>query len=436
MKRRLYQDLMDWKQRGARKPLMVLGARQVGKTYIIKQFCEQEFSHRHIFTLTDRPDIVSLFAEPIPTQDKIDRLQILIGQVIEPASTVLFFDEAQVSEDLIASLKFFAESDLPYHIICAGSLLGVRLARFSASFPVGQVEILRLGPMDFAEYLDAAGSAALWDEIQTCAAQHRPMAQALHEKALGLYRRYLWAGGMPAAVSNLLEHDNDPLQFDRRILANIHESYLADMAHYIQTPLESARIEAVYRSLPAQLGNPSRKFQYAMASPGARAREWASALDWLVASEMVRRTDMVARPETPLGAYQREGYFKLFLNDTGLLSQAVGLIPRRVLLDEDFAFKGVLAENYVAVQLAARGVPLFYWRNDNQAEVDFLIDTDDGVVPVEVKAGVRVTSPSLEAYRERFHPPQVVRVSGRNFGLENGIVSLPLYAAGCLGMSV
>jgi predicted AAA+ superfamily ATPase len=286
--------------------------------------------------------------------------------------------------------------------------------------------------MDFPEYLSALGQDALWDEILQHSAQRTQLSAPLHERCLDLYRCYLWVGGMPEAVANLIAHDIDPLHTERGILDVILESYVADMSKHILTPLEAARIQAVYHSLPSQLGNASRKFQYAEVRAGARARDYASALGWLVASEIVRCVTMVSTPTSPLRAYERDGFFKLFLNDTGLLCQLVGVRATAVLLDHDMPFRGAIAENYVACQLAARGVPLFYWRDDNNAEIDFVIDTDEGVIPLEVKAGVRVKSASLEMYRIRFDPPYVIRFSTRNFGSKDGVVSLPLYAAASL----
>jgi predicted AAA+ superfamily ATPase len=433
MKRKLYKRLLEWKTKGAKKSLMVVGARQVGKTYLIREFCKAEFKEYLEFNLFDRADIVSLFAESINTQLKIDRLELLVGHPIDFERTALFFDEAQESEELNSALKFFAESETPYKIICAGSLLGVKIRRFKKSFPVGKVTRLHLRPMDFEEFLMATGDAALAQEIYRCYRDSTAMSAPLHEKCLERYRLYLCSGGMPEAVSSLVGNDLNILRFDSTILAGIRADYLNDMNRYIDTPFEKARIEATYASIPAQLGNKSSKFQYTGIRQGAKSREYASALDWLVSSDMILRCEQVTLPQMPLKGFVRDGFFKLYYNDVGLLGNALGIAPADVMLNREFFYKGILVENYVANQMAAGEVPLFYWRSNNEAEVDFLLDTRQGIVPVEVKAGEHKGSPSLRSYRQRYNPVLALRFSTRNFGLTGGIKSVPLYAAFCLG---
>lgn len=432
MKRKLYKQLLEWKDKGAKKPLMVIGARQVGKTYLIREFCKAEFEEYIEFNLFDRADIVSLFAEDINTQLKVNRLELLIGRPIDFKKTVLFFDEVQESEELISALKFFAESETPYKIVCAGSLLGVKIRRFKKSFPVGKITRLNLRPMDFEEFLMATGNDALVEEIRRCYQDNTAMSTALHEKCLEHYRLYLCVGGMPEAVASLIENDLNVLRFDSAILAGIRADYLDDMGKYINTPLEKVRIESTYTSIPAQLGNRSGKFQYSGIRQGAKNREYASTLDWLVSSNMVLRCEQITLPQMPLKGFARDGFFKLYYNDAGLLGSALGIAPAEIMLNRDFFYKGILVENYVANQMTAANLPLFYWRSGNEAEVDFLIDTHQGIVPVEVKAGGHKASPSLRSYRQRYHPALALRLTTRNFGLADGIKSVPLYATFCL----
>jgi predicted AAA+ superfamily ATPase len=432
MKRKIDNQLADWRASGAQKPLIVVGARQVGKTFSISRFCAREFESSIELNLMDRPDVIELFREVVPIREKIARLELLLDRKIDPERTILFFDEAQESEDIIAALKFFAEADEPYKIICAGSLLGVKINRFTKSFPVGKVEIIHLHPMDFEEYLLALGQRPLIDEIRSCFNECRMMSGPLHEKCLKLYRNYLCVGGMPEAVADMVAKNQDILLFNTKVPQSIYETYLKDMNKYIVSPLEASRIEAVYTSVPAQLGNKSDKFQYSAIRRGARGASYSSALDWLASSEMVYRSTMVAKPERPLKGFEKDGFFKLYLNDTGLLLSILRLKLSEVMLDGDYSYKGIIAENYVASQLVASDVPLHYWRSDYSAEVDFLIDTNEGIMPVEVKAGSHKRSASLLSYREQFSPICSVKLSTLNFGLVDGIRSVPLYAAFCL----
>jgi predicted AAA+ superfamily ATPase len=359
-------------------------------------------------------------------------LELLVGRPIDFENTVLFFDEVQESEELISALKYFAEAKVGYKIICAGSLLGVKINRFKKPFPVGKVEMIHMGPMDMEEFLEANGQTGLIDEIKKCFREDVSMSEPLHEKCLTYLRVYLCSGGMPEAVSEMISHDNSVLTFNTKILEDIWQSYLNDMNKYITSTAESAKIEAIYRSIPAQLGNNSGKFQYAVVTKGARNRDYSSALDWLTSSNMIHRCEAVTSPEMPLKGYIKDGYFKLFLNDTGILCNMLGIRLSEVMLDHDYHYKGIIIENYVACQLAAARIPLFYWRSENTSEVDFLIDTVSGIVPIEAKAGKNKGSASLEVYRKRFSPPYSIRLTARNFGFTNKIKSVPLYAAFCL----
>jgi predicted AAA+ superfamily ATPase len=411
---------------------MVIGARQVGKTYIIEEFCEKEFPRSLVFNLFDRADIVSMFSEPVNTEEKIKKLELLTGEKIDFENTILFFDEVQQSEELVAALKYFAESETNFKIICAGSLLGVKIRRFSMPFPVGKVEMLHMGPMDMEEVLLANGEALLIQEIKDCYKNNQNIAKALHEKCLNYYRAYLCSGGMPEAVWNMTENGNDVLLFDSSILSNIRDSYLSDMNKYVAGAAESTKIEAVYRSIPAQLGNKANKFQYSEVKRGARGRDFSSAIDWLASSGMVCICTKVSAPNMPLKGFEEDGFFKVFLNDAGILCSLLGVRLSEIMLDADFHYKGVIVENYVACQFAASGIPLHYWKSKNTSEVDFLIDTAEGIVPVEVKSGKNKASASLELYRERFRPPFAIKIRTGNFGFSAGIKSVPLYAAFCV----
>jgi predicted AAA+ superfamily ATPase len=429
MERKIYQKLKAWKTAGSKKPLLLIGARQIGKTYTTLEFCKREFPKYLVFNLLDRDDIVKLFAESSNTQEKIRKLELIAGEKIDFENTVLFFDEVQESEPLISAMKYFAESEVPYKIICAGSLLGVKLRRFGSSFPVGKVEMLDMYPMDFEEFLFAHGEKGLAEEIRNCFETMSYMSAPLHEKCLTRFREYLCIGGMPEAVADIVSKQGDILSFNADILKNIYRSYLNDMHRYIISPLEASRIDAVYHSIPAQLGNQSRKFQYSKIRKGARSRSYESALEWLVASGMVYRCACSSRPEAPLKGYAENEQFKLYLNDPGILCSLLDIRLSEVMLDGDYKYKGILTENYVAGQFVSAGIPLYYWRSENTAEVDFLLDTPDGITPVEVKSGEKKRSASMDVYKKRFTPKKIFRISANNFGKTEDIISIPLYTA-------
>lgn len=299
MKRKIYKELLEWKNTNMQKPLMIIGARQIGKTYIIKEFCQNEFKQYIYINLLEHSEIIKIFKQEINTTEKFNRMKIYLDIDIDIENTIIFFDEIQESEELISSLKYFNESEEPFKIICAGSLLGVKLKRMHTSFPVGKVKMLNMYPMDFEEFLIANESKGLIEEIEKCYNSNAPMDSVLHEKALNLYRLYLCVGGMPEAIKNLIDNSKDILKFDKSIIENIIMSYLNDMNKYVQNKAESIKIETIYKSIPSQLGNKSNKFQYGKISSNARKREYETALDWLLSSTMVHKCTILNKVEIP-----------------------------------------------------------------------------------------------------------------------------------------
>lgn len=429
MKRKIYSDLLKWKNTGMQKPLMVIGARQIGKTYIIRDFCESEFKKNIYINLFEQPEIVKIFAQEISTQEKFNRMKIYLDLDIDVENTIIFFDEIQESEELISCLKFFNESEESYKIICAGSLLGVKLKRLKSAFPVGKVKMLNMYPMDFEEFLMANENIGLIDEIKKCYNGNTPMDSVLHEKTLGLYRLYLCVGGMPEAVKNLIQNNNDIMKFDQSIIQDIINSYLDDMNKYVQNKAESIKIEAIYKSIPSQLGNQSNKFQYGKISSNARKRDYEIALDWLISNTMVHKCCILNKPEIPPLAFIINDHFKLYLSDVGILLNLLKIKYNDIILDRLLQYKGIIAENYVAIQLLINEHNLIYWESGNTAEIDFVIYNDDGIIPIEVKANDNVTSQSLRLYMKRYNPKYGIRLSTKNFGFKNNIKSIPLYAA-------
>ena len=429
MKRKIYKDLLNWKENSIDIPLMIIGARQIGKTYIIKEFCKNEFENYMYINLLDNPQIVDLFEQSIPTEEKFTKMQLILNEKIDLEKTIIFFDEIQLSEKLISNLKYFCESDKPFKIICAGSLLGVKINRFHSSFPVGKVKMEYMYPMDFEEFLMATSTQGLIDEIYKCYNEVIPMTNALHEKLLNLYRLYLCVGGMPQAVQNIVDVNQNIFDFDKNIVKNIIESYLNDMNQYILNNTEKSRIESIYKSIPSQLGNVSNKFQYAKINSNARSRDYETALQWLISSTMIYKCNLLKTIQIPPKAYIDEEYFKLYISDVGLLTSLLEIQYNDILLDNDFLYKENIAENYMAAQLVRNGASLYYWKSNSDAEIDFILYNKDGLIPIEVKASDNTTSKSLNSYIKKYNPKYSIRVSTKNFGFENNIKSIPLYAA-------
>lgn len=433
MKRKIYKELLSWKENNIEKPLMVIGARQIGKTYIINEFCKKEFKNYIYLNLLEEVNVVNIFKENISTQEKVDKLELLLDKKIDFENTIIFFDEVQESEEIISALKFFCENETKYKIICAGSLLGVKIHRFNSSFPVGKVKIINMYPMDFEEFLMANDQEKLIEEIYKCYKNNTPMIEPIHNKCFNLFRKYLCVGGMPETVKNLIKNNNDILLYDKTIIKDIITSYINDMNKYIINPFESAKIEAIYTSIPNQLGNNSNKFQYSKINKNARSRDYETALDWLLASSMIYKCSLVTLPEMPLKGFTKDDYFKLYLSDTGILCSMLDIKFNQVMLDNEFHYKGVLIENYVATELVNNKQNLYYWTSNNKAEVDFVLDHEDGIIPIEVKAGKNKFSPSIKLYKEKYNPKYVIKIMGTNFGFQDGIKTIPLYATFCIG---
>lgn len=430
MKRKIYNDLIKWKEQTSHKPLMILGVRQCGKTYIINEFCQNEYKNVVQINLLQRDDIVKLYETDLTSDEKFNRLKLILNSELEAEDTIFFIDEIQVSERLIAELKYFCECHPKMNIICAGSLLGVKLNRSRSTFPVGKVKMLNLYPMDFEEFLIALEQNMLLDYIKECYNANKQMGEALHEKAMNLYRCYMVTGGMPESVKNFVSANFDYINYDTNILKDILESYFNDMNKYVIGDAEALKIRALYNSLPSQLLNLSSKFQYSNISKDARSRDYATSLAWLEASNMVLKCKCVKMPSIPLEGYIDENVFKLYLSDVGILNAMLDIKALDVLNDNLSLYKGIMVENYVATQLVAKGYRLYYWKNSNTSEVDFILYTDEGIIPVEVKAGKSTQAKSLSVYSNLYNPKYAIRISAKDFGYnpETKIKSVPLYA--------
>ncbi len=427
MERKFTEKLNQWKNEYMKTPLMLIGARQTGKTYIIKKFCKDNFENQIYINFDENDSYESFFEESLNPEDIINKMSIFLGYKINVEKTIIFFDEIQKSERAINSLKYFCESDKQYKIICAGSLLGVKINRYQSSFPVGKVRIEYLNPLDFEEFLWAIGEDLLSDEIHKCYETMKPMNQALHEKALNLYKIYLCTGGMPASINEFINKNKDILFYQNEIKENILTAYIADMSKYT-TSSEAIKVREIYRSIPMQLGKENQKFQYKVINSNARSRDYETSVEWLIQSGIVLECNLVKTPKIPLEIYKETKTFKLYLSDCGLLMNLSKLTITSILNDINMLYKGIIAENFVAQTLKAKGYPLYYYESNSKSEIDFLLNIEDEIIPVEVKAANNTTSKSLLAYMNKYNPKFAIRISSKNFGYQNKIKSIPLYA--------
>lgn len=432
MKRKFYQKLVTWKENNLSTPLMVVGARQIGKTYLIDEFCKNNFEDYIYINLDKSENIQKIFDNTINPEEILSQLELVLNKAIDIEKTIIFFDEIQVSERAISSLKYFCESENNYKIICAGSLLGVKINRFNSSFPVGKVLIEYMYPMDFEEFLWAMNREDLTTKIKSCYLENSPMPEAVHKILTNMWRIYLCVGGMPQVIIDYLNSEKNLLKMSELIPNTIITAYLSDMSKYTVYKSESIKISSIYEKMPAQLAKENKKFNYKIISNYACKRDFETALNWLISSNLLYKCSLVTVPQIPLKAYADEDNFKMYLSDVGLLRVLCEIQFNQIMSDEEFIFKGAIAENYVAQTLKTNGFTLYYWKSKSIAEIDFLINSLDGIIPIEVKASDNTTSKSLNSYVKKYVPKYAIRLSTKNFGFQNGIKSVPLYAAFCI----
>lgn len=430
MRRKITEKLIGWKKKKGRVPLIINGARQVGKTYSALSFGKDFYDSTAYFNMEDSVELASVFERDLDPERIISELEAFSAQKILPERTLVIFDEIQASERALTSLKYFCEKAPSYHIIAAGSLLGVALNRVKYSFPVGKTENVNLYPMDFEEFLLALGRDALAENIRMAFSSFEPFS--LHDTAMDIFRKYIVVGGMPKAVEEYT--DKGDFNYVTAVQKSLANAYIADMAKYA-SPQETTRILAAWNSLPGQLAKENHKFQYKMIKSGARSAEYETPIAWLEAAGIIYKCTRVTQGLLPLAAYSDNSSFKIYLMDTGVLCSKFGISPN-IIMNMPHAFdqfKGALTENYVMQGLRANEVDPFYWNPDNKLEVDFVFQNSLGqIIPIEVKSSENVRSRSLSNYCTRYAPPYSIRLSPKNFGFENNIKSVPLYALFCL----
>ena len=431
MKRKITAYLEAWKNSPHRKPLIVQGARQVGKTWSILEFGREHYDNVAYFNFETNPSLGATFDEDISPAALLPVLSHLCGQTIVRERTLIVFDEVQLCERALTSLKYFCEQAPEYHVIVAGSLLGVAVNRRKFSFPVGKADIVTMHPLDMEEFLWALGEDDLTKRARTCFEENTPMPVALHAAAMKLYREYLATGGMPECVVQYAPTRDFTL--GRHIQDTILAGYLNDMSKY-NTNGEIKKTRLAYDSAAVQLSKRNTRFQYKLVKKGARASEFENAIEWLVLSGIVSQVFRAEQIRKPLENYKNIDDFKIYYSDTGLLCAHNGLSAADVLYMDGTMddFKGGLAENYVNVQLTANGHRAWYWESDRGAEVDFIVVRDDQIIPVEVKSADNVQAKSLKQYIAAHKPAYAIKLSAKNFGFENGIKTVPLYAAFCV----
>lgn len=430
MYRMAMENLLAWKQSRRRKPLIIEGARQVGKTWLMKEFGRQAYGDTVYINFDSNARMAELFASDLDTKRLVLGLELYAGRKIDPENALLIFDEVQEVPRALAALKYFCEDAPQYHIVCAGSLLGIALHR-GTSFPVGKVDFLKLYPLSFQEFLMAIGKKQFSELLDQ---QDFSMITSFRETYADALKQYYFVGGMPEAVESFAENQdfNEVRQIQKRILA----AYEQDFSKYAPNEVVP-RLRMLWNSIPAQLAKENKKFIYGLVREGARAKDYETALLWLSDCGLVHRVSRVNAPGIPLRAYEDMKAFKLFVLDVGLLGCMTGL-HQRTLLDGNalfVEFKGALTEQYVCQQLKTlTDLELCYYTNDRgSCEVDFVVDTGGRVMPLEVKAETNLRAKSLKTYREKFSPELAIRTSMADYRKEDGLVNLPLYAIGQIG---
>lgn len=425
MERKIIKQLREWKESSHRKPLILLGARQVGKTWIMKHFGELEFENVAYVNCDEEPLAKDLFESDYDIPRILLMLQAITGTRVEAGRTLIIFDELQEVRRGLHCLKYFQENAPEYHVIAAGSLLGVTIGR-GESFPVGKVNMLNMYPMDFEEFLMATGNVPL------CELLHQPgweMTDVLRTKYIEFLRQYYFVGGMPEVVAGYV--GNHDLKEVRRRQREILDAYRRDISKHT-TATETVRIGQVLSSLPSQLAKENKKFIYNVIKKGARATEYELAIQWLIDAGIVHKVCRVKELQMPVKFYEDLGAFKLFLLDCGLLGCMVGAPASQMLIGDNVftEFKGTFTEQFVLQQLAAMSVPVYYWSSETtSAEIDFVIQTDERVIPVEVKAEVNVRSRSMAEYIKN-HPVQNLkglRISMLGYRDQEWMENIPLY---------
>lgn len=420
------QHLVNWKASSRRKPLVIRGARQVGKTWLLRHFGKTHYEQLAYFNFDEQPELRQFFTETKDVRRIIRNLSLVHGREITSQKTLIIFDEIQECKEALASLKYFNENAPEYHVASAGSLLGVAISD-GQTFPVGKVDFLDLYPLSFLEFLSGANTQIL-DYLQSID-NFNPIPDIFFSQLLDYYKSYFISGGMPEAVVRLLEEKE--VESVQKILQNILNAYALDFSKHIGRP-DILKVGYVWDSIPSQLARENKKFLYQAVKKGARAREYENAIEWLSRAGLVYKIHRATAPKLPLSAYQDLSAFKLFMIDVGLLRRFSLLSPSVIAEGNRLftEFKGALSENFILQSLLSQfeGMPA-YWTSGNSAEVDFLVQYENRIIPIEVKSGENVRGRSLTEYQKKYQAPLRIRFSLRNLEYRDGLLNIPMFMA-------
>ena len=431
MNRLVIEKLIKWKNNPEKQPLLIRGARQIGKTYVVREFAKKYFKNYIEINFERDRWVKGIFYDDLSPKRILSEIEIGYHKSISDLNdTLIFFDEIQECKEAITSLKYFSEEIASINLIAAGSLLGVSLIRNEVSFPVGKVDSINMFPINFEEYLLATNNERLRDLIFEKFKTFSPLDEVLHNVAIKEYRKFLALGGMPRPLQIYID-TNSYLKADS-ILKNIFLDYLDDMEKYTSTN-ESIKIKNCYNSIPKQLGKENKNFKYSEIQKGKDKKYFGNSIHWLTNSNVVLRVNNTETPRVPLEFHKDENNFRIYMADHGML-RSKAKIPIENIIQVDYVddMIGMLVENYVACEFASKNIPLYFWRGKKQYEIEFLIEENNNVIPVEVKNSKRVISKSLCSFLEQYNSPYAYRISMKNFRYENKIKSVPLYAVWCI----
>lgn len=427
MKRNLYQNLLEWKSSHRRKPLLIQGARQVGKTWLINEFGKKEYKEYIYLNFEQTPNLKTLFINELSPQKIIENIGLLLSKKVNSDNTLICFDEIQNCQEALSSLKYFQEQAPEYHLIAAGSLLGVSLGKTS-SFPVGKVNFLTLYPLSFSEYLEAIGEQLLVEK----GALLQTLPEVLHEKMLELLKIYFFLGGMPEVVRDYIE--NQDIKAARQIQNDILKAYQQDFSKY-SNPSQTLKVTEIWQSVPFQLAKENKKFTYSEVKNNARAAAYEQSIEWLKNAGLIHVVPQIRAAKLPISGYADYSKFKIYILDTGLLGALLNLSSNIILKPNELflEYNGAFVENYTCLELIKTlEQDIFYWSSEREAEVDFVFQWENDIYPLEVKSGLNRNTKSLRIYADKFQPKLLLRTSPRNFIQNDDFINIPLY--GLLGI--
>lgn len=436
MKRLFWKKLTNWYEKGMEKPLIVIGPRHIGKTYLIKEFCKTYFQNTLYLNLETEKEVIKTFKKIHLFQDKVKYLEAKFNMKLDNPDTILFIDELQESKDFINLLPLLANSQKQYKVICASSMLESMLTAKDFESLKEKIEIKEMYPMSFSEFLAATGNTKFIEMIQNCFVKNKPMLKEFHEILLNLFHEFLYLGGMPEVLESFIQNEKDFVLMDQTLIKKVTEDYKKDM-HMINKKQEPNRMIKIYDSIPEQLRKKNQKFMFTkIDATNKRKRDYLSSMQKLLKSKLASISYEVPEPQTPLTENSNREKFKLYINDTGILCQLTDTKNYEIMYENTYPHQDILLETYVANELTKLKLPLYYWTRKGEkkgnSELDFLIQINTQIIPVEVKADNKTRSKSLSVYERDYEPTYSLRISEKNFSYKQNIKTIPFYAVFCL----